>query len=115
MSTTEAEYMSLSRCATDAVFLRGLLKNMTFEQRKPTTIFEDNFGCQCLTKDEGRHTRTKHIDIRYHKIRELVKDGTVAIEPCPTEKMVADIQTKLLTKSKFEGFRARLLGYAAPA
>ena len=115
MSTTEAEYMSLSTSASDAVFLRGLLKHMTFEQKEPTTIFEDNFGCECLTKDEVLHTRTKHIDIRYHKIRELVKDGTVAIESCPTEEMVADILTKLLTKPKFEDFRARLLGYSASA
>jgi hypothetical protein len=55
---------------------------MTFEQKEPTTIFQDNFGCQRLTKDEVLHTRTKHIDIR-----ELVKDGT---ESCPTEVMVAD-------------------------
>jgi hypothetical protein len=53
---------------------------MTFEQKEPTTIFEDNFGCQCLTKDEVFHMRTKHIDISYRKIRELVKDETVAID-----------------------------------
>jgi ATP sulfurylase len=71
-------------------------------------------GCQCLIKDEVLHTRTRHIDIRCHKIRELVKDGTVAIESCTTEEMAADILTKLLTKSKFQGFRAaRFLGYAA--
>jgi hypothetical protein len=39
MSTTEADYMSISSCASDAAFLRGLLKHMTFEQKEATTIF----------------------------------------------------------------------------
>ena len=112
LSTTEAEYVAVAACACDAVFLRGLLEDYTIGQGEPTLIWEDNHGCLQLTKDEVFHSRTKHIAIRHHKIRELVRDGEVAVQYCRTEEMVADILTKPLPKGPFERLRARLLGYA---
>ena len=111
LSTTEAEYMALSACACDAVFLRGLLQYMDCEQTEPTVMFEDNIGCLCLTKDEVLHARTKHIDIRYHYLRELVKAKVCVATYCRTDEMLADILTKLLAKGVFTRFRDKLLGY----
>ena len=85
MSTTEAEYIALSAAALEAVFLRGLLHDLDCNQEEPTIIREDNFGCVQLTKNEVLHSRTKHIDIRHHKLRELVADKTIAVHQCPTE------------------------------
>ena len=113
MSTTEAEYIALSAAALEAVFLRGLLHDLDCNQEEPTIIREDNFGCVQLTKNEVLHSRTKHIDIRHHKLRELVADKTIAVHQCPTELMLADILTKPLPKQKFLSlFSDKLLGYS---
>jgi hypothetical protein len=55
------------------------------------------------------HSRTKHIDIRYHFIRQNIEDGYISLEYCPTEEMVADILTKALPAHKVSYF-SKLLG-----
>jgi hypothetical protein len=62
----------------------------------PTMMLEDNSGCMALATNPMTTGNTKHIDIRYHFIRDLVKSGEVLIEYCPTRDMVADALTKFL-------------------
>jgi hypothetical protein len=113
LSTTEAEYVALSGAGCEAVFVRGLLQDLGFTQVSPTIIFEDNTGCLVLSKDEAvLHNRTKHIDIKYHKIRELVAGGVINVVQCSTTDMIADVLTKLLPRDTFEHFRQVLMGYA---
>jgi hypothetical protein len=109
LSTTEAEYVALATAGCDALFLRGLLSELGFPQPS-TVIFEDNSGCIALTKDSVLHSRTKHIDIRFHRIRDMVASGDVVITYCPTDQMYADGLTKILPKSKFEFCAAYMLG-----
>ena len=111
VSTTEAEYMAASYCASEVVFLRGLLEDLEFPQRGPTLMHEDNQGAVCLMKNNVMHSRAKHIDVRYHFIRELVGSKVVNVQYCRTDDNVADIMTKLLPRPLFEKHRARLLGY----
>ena len=75
----------------------------------PITLFGNNKGSNTLTINPEHHTRTKHINIKYHYIRQLVDDNDVTIQYIPTAKMVADILIKLLTTKVFEEGR-RLLG-----
>ena len=75
----------------------------------PITLFGDNKGSNALTANPEHHARTKHIDIKYHYIRQLVDDNDVAIQYIPTAEMAADILTKPLTTKAFEEGR-RLLG-----
>jgi hypothetical protein len=72
VSTTEAEYVALSTAGCETQYLRALLSELGSPQTAATIIHEDNFGCVQLTKEQVNHSRTKHIDIRFHKIRELV-------------------------------------------
>ena len=72
----------------------------------------DNKGAITLAKDNKFHARTKHIDLRYHFIREAVEDGKIAMKYIPTEDNVADIFTKALGKPKFQQF-VKLLGLEA--
>jgi len=58
------------------------------------TVYEDNQGAIALAKNPEFHKRTKHIDIRYHFVREKVEDGQVVLEYCPTQEMLADLMTK---------------------
>jgi hypothetical protein len=111
LSTTEAEYVALCSAGCEAVYMRGLLKEIGFEQPDTgTSVHEDNFGCVQLTKDSVHHTRTKHIDIRHHKIRELVADKVVRVVQCPTVDMVADALTKPLARQRFLNLRPLLMG-----
>lgn len=68
----------------------------------------DNQGSVALAKNPENHQRTKHIDIWYHYIREKKEDGTIAIDYLPTEEMIADGLTKVLTSAKMKIFIEQL-------
>ena len=74
----------------------------------PTTLHSDNQGAIALARTGAYHARTKHIDVRYHFIRETVAQGDITLRYCPTEDMVADIFTKALPHRQFEKLRALL-------
>ena len=65
-------------------------------------VFEDNQGAIALSKNPKFHKRTKHIDIRYHFVREKVDDGQVLLEYCPTQGMLADLMTKPIPAAQFD-------------
>ncbi|KAG6470996.1 hypothetical protein ZIOFF_072087 [Zingiber officinale] len=94
LSTTEAEYIAATNCAMQAIWLRKILDFLQHKQDGPTTIFCDNKSTITLSKNPVFHGRCKHIDIKYHKIREWVAEKQINIEYCPSECQVADIFTK---------------------
>ena len=67
----------------------------------PTVMFEDNTGCISLANNTMTTGKTKHIDVRYHFIRDMVKSGAIQITWCRTEDMIADALTKPLTQNAF--------------
>ena len=70
--------------------------------RAATTIFVDNQGAMKLAENPLFHNRTKHIDIRYHFIRDTLASGEIVLQYLPTADMVADIMTKPLPREKHE-------------
>jgi hypothetical protein len=90
------------------VWLRRLLKELGYNQEQPTIIYEDNKGCIDLSKNPVHHKRTKHIDIQYHYVRERVESREVQLVQCASEKNIADIFTKALTKDKFQRLKKEL-------
>jgi hypothetical protein len=70
-STAEAEYISLAHCIREVLFLRQLLGELGYEQ-STTQIYEDNQACISMAENPVQHSRTKHIDVRYHFVREKV-------------------------------------------
>ena len=111
LSSTEAEYMAASSAAQEAVHLRLLMGTLGFDQEGPTTILEDNQGCIAMSANPISHKRTKHIDVRYHFVRERVATGAIKLDFVETKKQLADILTKPLLKARVERIRNRLLGY----
>ena len=113
-STTEAEYVALSEASKQGQWIRGLLRELQRTQYLTDTlsvpIFSDNQACIALAKDPVLHSRTKHIDVRYHYIRQLVAFGKAYIEYKPTEEMLADLLTKPLALSAFKRCIQGLLG-----
>jgi hypothetical protein len=112
MSTVEAEYIAQAHAAKEALWLRMFVSEIRNEPAQAITISSDNQGAIALSKDNKFHARTKHIDVRYHFIREAVEDGKVSVVYIPTDENPADIFTKPLAKAKFRRF-VELLGLRA--
>ena len=108
LSTVEAEYVALGSATQEAIWLQRLMSDLNIGQEKPTVIREDNQGAIAIAKHPIGHKRTKHIDIKHHFIREAVHTGTIVLEYCPSNQMIADILTKPLPKPRFEQLRERL-------
>jgi len=104
LSSTEAEYVAQTHAAKELIWLRTFLGELNNPFTTPITLHCDNQGAIALSKDNKFHARTKHIDIRYHFIREAVENKKLRIQYIPTENNVADIFTKPLAKPKFEKF-----------
>ncbi len=96
LSSTEAEYVALTHVAKDILWIHKLLKEFSFLHNLslPTTIYCDNQGTIHLSKDTTFHSRTKHIDVHFHFIRQTVTSGDIELLYIPIKKMVADIFTK---------------------
>ena len=102
LSTAEAEYVALTHATKEAVWLRNYLHEVWRMPLEPTTLYSDNQSAIAMAKDDRFHARTKHIDIRYHYIREIIDSGAVTIGYCPTADMIADLFTKALPSYKFQ-------------
>lgn len=110
LSTCEAEFIALSDACRAASWIRRLLIDLKQNLSDSTTIFEDNQSCLKLIEEEERLSdRSKHIDTRYHFVKDYVEKGLVKCTYCPTENMLADVLTKALPISKFEKFRSQFL------
>ncbi|KAF1334706.1 Integrase catalytic core protein, partial [Globisporangium splendens] len=109
LSSTEAEYMALSEATQEAVWLKAFMHELGEDAGDGAlTVFEDNQGAIALAKNPEFHKRTKHIDIRYHFVREKVEDGQVVLEYCPTQEMLADLMTKPIATAQFDTLRTKL-------
>ena len=108
LSTTEAEFVAAASCACQAVWLRRILKGFNHVQSGGTTIFCDSSSAIELSKNPVLHGRSKHIDIRFHFLHELTKEGVAKPVHCHTQEQVADIMTKPLKLDLFMKFRGLL-------
>ena len=101
LSTTEAEYMALTTAAKEAIWLRRLCGELGFEQES-VKIHCDSQSAIALAKNHVHHERTKHIDTKYHFIRDVVAEGKVHLSKIHTSKNPADFLTKALPGPKFD-------------
>ncbi|CAL5403117.1 unnamed protein product [Camellia sinensis] len=109
LSTTKAEFVAATSCACKAIWLRRLLETLQHPHNGSTPIYCDNSSTIKLSKNPVLHGRSKHIDVRYHFLRDLVKDGTLDLKHCRSEDQLADILTKPLKLPAFLKLR-HLLG-----
>ncbi|GMG39212.1 unnamed protein product [Aspergillus oryzae] len=115
LSSTEAEYMALTEATQEAIWLKAFLCELgEMKSDEAVKIYEDNQGSIALAKNPEFHKRTKHIDIRYHFVREKVEDGQVVLQYCSTKDMKADLMTKPITAVQFISLRSKL-GIQAPS
>lgn len=108
LSTTEAEFVAAAFCACQCVWMTRILNEFGLKQAEGTTILCDNSSTIKLSKNPVLHGRSKHIDVRFHFLRNLTKDGVIRLEYCGTEEQVADIFTKPLRLEVFVKLREKL-------
>ena len=94
LSVTEAEYVSLAEALKECLWLRPFLASLGHESDDATTIKVDNQAAIALSRNPEFHKRTKHVGIRYHRIRQEQEAGVVAVDYVQTEQNPADILTK---------------------
>jgi len=100
LSTAEAEYVAATHAAKEAIWLRKLLGELFPYLLMPTPLYCDNQAALKLATDDNYHARTKHIDLRFHFVRQTAASGALKLLYCPTEDMIADMLTKALPKWK---------------
>ena len=94
LSTVEAEYISLSFASQEAIWFRALVGEIEGLEKVKIKLYCDNKGAISLAKDHRVNQRTKHIDIRYHCIRDTIEREEIDVEYIETENMLAVIFTK---------------------
>jgi hypothetical protein len=104
LSSTEAEYISRAHAAKEAIWLRQLLSELGLDTSSPTILHVNNQSAIVIAKNPEFHNRTKHIDVRYHFLRQVVKDETVELQYIPTREQVTNALTKGLPPMSFNKF-----------
>ncbi|KAD2805945.1 hypothetical protein E3N88_39322 [Mikania micrantha] len=108
LSSTEAEYVAATSCACHSVWLKGLLEEISEESVGTVEIQCDNSSTIKLSKNPVMHRRTKHIEVRFHYLRDLVNDEKIQLMFCSTKDQVADVLTKPVKLEVFEKMRDML-------
>jgi hypothetical protein len=102
LSTAEAEYVALSLCVQEIVWTTNLLKEMNIRVELPVVVHEDNQSAIAIAKNDGYQSRAKHIDIRYHFVREQIKSMNIDLRYTESKLQLADFLTKPLSTKKFQ-------------
>lgn len=97
LSTTEAEYMACADAARHVSWIRSFMFDVFIQDVHPTTLHVDNTLAIANATNEGIKSRSKHIDRRYHFIREMVEEGRIKVKQVSTDNMLADHLTKPLS------------------
>jgi hypothetical protein len=107
LSSMEAEYIAITAAIKEAKWLAKLEQELMLKTKK-MIIYEDNQSTIKTAKNEIHTERSKHIDVRYHFVREQVQNGAIEIRFCPTGEMTADLMTKALGATKHAKFSESL-------
>ena len=102
LSTAEAEYIIAASCCTQVIWMRQTLEDLLVKYEHPIVINYDNTSAINMSKNTIMHSKTKHIPIKYHYIREQVSQKDVRLEYIDIKEQIADIFTKPLPKEAFE-------------
>jgi hypothetical protein len=112
LSSSEAEFVAASQARQEVLYLRALLKGFAYLQHGPTEIWEDNASCNLMSENPTNRERSRHVDVRVHFLRDMVRDGSVKLIKCAGTQNVADALTKSLPRPAFHKHREFLKGTA---
>ncbi|TXG53900.1 hypothetical protein EZV62_019156 [Acer yangbiense] len=107
-SLAEVEYVSASNAASQAIWLRRILEDIGEKQEEATEIFCDNKSAIAMAKNPCFHSKTRHINIKHHFVREAIEEEEINLSYVRSEEQLADILTKALSTTNFQQQRMAL-------
>ena len=107
-STAKAEYIVAAATRNQAIWLRKVLCDLHQFPKGSTVIKVDNKSTISMAKNPVQHGRTKHINVKFHAIRQAEKEGSVQLIHCRSDEQSADIMTKALPRERFEVLKTAL-------
>jgi hypothetical protein len=108
LSSTEAEYIAATVCVCQVIWIREVLNDLGALIEDCTTVKCDNTYTIELSKHTMFHGRCKHIGVRFHFLRDMLREGEIELEHCSSKVHTADIMTKLLKGDTYEDLRMKL-------
>ena len=102
LSSTEAEYVAVSEVATEILYIAKMLEFLDTDVQYPIIVNVDNIGAIYLATTAKTGSRTKHVDVRYHFVREYIEKGILKVVFVRSAENVADVMTKNLGRELFE-------------
>ena len=93
--------MAITEDVKEAIWLHGLLKDLGVSQ-KQLDVYSNSKSAIHLAKNQVFHSRTKHIDVRYHFVREILEEEEILLQKIDTKENPADMLTKVVTRAKFK-------------
>jgi hypothetical protein len=108
LSTTEVEYIVSATCFTQVLWMIQTLADLEVKYTALIPIHCDNTSAISVSKNLFLHSKTKHIPIKYHFLREKVTNQIVQVHYIPTTEQIAEIFTKPLAKTPFEYLRQKM-------
>jgi hypothetical protein len=108
LSSCEVEYIVASTAMTQGVWLSRLMEELLGKENNVPLLFVDNKATISLIENPVLHDRSKHIEIRFHYIRECAEHGLIKIEFIGTEEQLGDILTKPLARVKFKELHSKI-------
>ena len=113
LSTCESEYVALSACAREVMIWRTFMAELGWPQGEPTVIRTDSAAAKALAEASTTSQRSKHIDLRFHHVRELIDNGDIVLEKVSSAENLADVLTKPLASVAFKRITDRLFDATA--
>ncbi|KAK2413316.1 hypothetical protein QL285_036041 [Trifolium repens] len=108
LPSCEAEYIAGSYAACQALWIDSVLKKLKIDAEKPIVLQIDNQSAINLANNPVLHGRSKHIETRFHFLREQVNQGNLEVKHCATGSQIADVLTKSLKTDRFLALRSAL-------
>ena len=109
LSTSEAEYVALSEVVKELKFITQVLETMKVNVKLPITVHIDNVGAIFMATNQTSSDRTKHVDVRYHFVREFIEDGVVKIKFVRSKENDADLFTKNVNGELYDNHSQKLV------
>ena len=110
LSSSEAEYVAMSEAVKEIRFIYFILRDIGIEVELPIVVKTDNVGALFMTQNSSAGVRSRHVDTRYHFIRENVEDGIVKVEFVRSSENDSDIFTKNVSQEIYEKHARKFLG-----
>ncbi len=102
--------MAVSHAGQEVVYLRARLRGFGYLPRGATEIWEDNASCIMMSENSTNRDRSRHVDVKVHFLRDLIRDRHIKLVKCAGTQNVSDALAKSLPRPAFEKHREHMVG-----